>query len=382
MADQNQPADPAATLKRRPDGTAVVQLRGNWKQPANLPAVETLLGRLDEGGVPVRVEFDGRELSGWDSGLMALVMGIFDACAQRKVAVDTGGLPEGAQRLVRLARAVPPRSTDHAGKAPRSFLAAFGEQTIEFARSTGEVLTFLGDCVQATVDFFRGKAMFRRVDLFLFAQAAGAEAFPIVSLISILIGMILAFVGAYQLKQFGAEIYIAAGVAIGVVREMAPMMTGIIMAGRTGAAFAAQIGTMQVNEEVDALRTAGFSPIGFLVLPRLIALAVMMPMLCLYAMLMGIGGGAIVSVTMFGIPLNTYIDQTRSVVSLSDFSMGVGKGLVFGIVVAAVGCLRGMQCGRSASAVGEAATSAVVSGIVAIILLDSLAAVICTVLHI
>jgi phospholipid/cholesterol/gamma-HCH transport system permease protein len=201
-----------------------------------------------------------------------------------------------------------------------------------------------------------------------------------VALISALIGLILAFVGAYQLRMFGAEIYIAAGVGLGMVREMAPIMTGILLAGRSGAAFAAQIGTMQVNEEVDALETMGISAFDFLVLPRMLAMGLMMPMLYVYSTLMGIVGGAIVGTSMFGIPLPQYFEQTWKVVGMSDFAHGIVKSAIFGVVIAVAGCLRGMQCGRSASAVGEAATSAVVTGIVSIIVLDSLAAIISTVI--
>jgi phospholipid/cholesterol/gamma-HCH transport system permease protein len=161
-----------------------------------------------------------------------------------------------------------------------------------------------------------------------------------------------------------------------MAREMGAMMTGIIMAGRTGAAFAAQLGTMQVNEEVDALTTMGISPMEFLVLPRMLALVLMMPLLCLYADLMGILGGAIVGVGMLDITITQYYEETRAALSLTDFSVGLVKGAVFGVLVAISGCLRGMQCGRSASAVGDAATSAVVTGIVFIIVSDSILTVI------
>lgn len=380
MSKDVSATDATATLERQPDGTAVIAFRGDWKRSPSLPDAGPFAEQIGEDEF-TRMAFDARELAGWDSSLMPFTMHLMDACERHNVPVDLAGLPEGAQRLVRLARAVPPPKTVPS-VAKGGFLAALGRETIAFVHSTGEILAFLGECVQATGQLFRGKARFRRVDLLLFIKASGVDAFAIVSLISLLIGMILAFVGAYQLKQFGAEIYIAAGVGIGVVREMAPMMTGIIMSGRTGAAYAAQIGTMEVNEETDALRTSGLSPIGFLVLPRMIALAAMMPMLCLYSNLMGIGGGALVSATMFDIPLPAYMNQTYSAVSLGDFGLGLFKSLIFGIVVAAVGCMRGMKCGRSASAVGDAATSAVVTSIVAIIVLDSLAAIISTVLHI
>ncbi len=157
--------------------------------------------------------------------------------------------------------------------------------------------------------------------------------------------------------------------------DMGAIMTAIIMAGRTGAAFAAQIGTMQVNEEVDALKTFGFSPMDFLVLPRMIALILMMPLLCVYANLLGMLGGGLIGVGLLHISVVQYVNETLHGVALMDFVIGIAKSVIFGILVAVSGCLRGMQCGRSASAVGQAATSAVVTGIVFIIVTDGIFAV-------
>jgi phospholipid/cholesterol/gamma-HCH transport system permease protein len=205
---------------------------------------------------------------------------------------------------------------------------------------------------------------------------------PIVSLISFLIGLILAFVGVLELALFGAEVYVADLVGIAMVREMGAIMTGIIMAGRTGAAYAAQLGTMQVNEEIDALETLAIPPMEFLVLPRMLALTLMMPFLVLYAGLMGILGGALVAVGMYDINIIVYLDRTKAAIGLNDLFIGLFMGVVFGILVALSGCLRGMQCGRSASAVGDAATSAVVTGIVAIIIATALITVVCSILGI
>jgi len=211
-------------------------------------------------------------------------------------------------------------------------------------------------------------------------QECGAQALPIVSLISFLVGLILAFVGAIQLRPFGAQIYVANLVGLGMAREMGALMTGIIMAGRTGAAFAAQLGTMTVNQEIDALTTLGLRPMEFLVVPRMLALVLMMPLLCLYADLVGILGGAVVGVGMLNLGTVQYYQQTLYILQLRDFVLGLIKGAVFGILVALAGCLRGMQSGRSASAVGAAATSAVVTGIVWIIIFDALLTVIYDVL--
>jgi len=228
----------------------------------------------------------------------------------------------------------------------------------------------------------RGKARFQRSEFISILQSCGAEALPIVSLISLLVGLILAFVGAVQLKMFGAQIYVASLVGIGMVRVMGAIMTGIIMAGRTGAAFAAELGTMQVNEEIDALQTMGISPMEFLVLPRMLALAVMMPLLCIYADLMGILGGLIVGVGMLDLSFMEYYNMTCSSVSIVNVWIGLFHGTVFGVLVALAGCLRGMQCGRSASAVGTATTSAVVTSIVSIIVATAIITVVCNVLGI
>jgi phospholipid/cholesterol/gamma-HCH transport system permease protein len=235
---------------------------------------------------------------------------------------------------------------------------------------------FLGDALLSLGRFLTGRAQYRRSDLWLFIQDCGAQALGIVALITFLVGLILAYVGIQQLALFGAEIYVANLVAIAMAREMAPIMAGIIMAGRTGASFAAQLGTMTVNEEIDALSTLGISPMDFLVLPRMLALIVMMPLLCLYADVMGLLGGALVGIGDGGINPELYWSQTVGALNLRHVGIGVFKGALFGILIALAGCLRGMQSGRSASAVGEAATSAVVTGIIAIIVTDAVLAVV------
>jgi len=211
------------------------------------------------------------------------------------------------------------------------------------------------------------RARYRSGDLFLVVQECGPQALPIVTLISFLVGAILAFVGAVQLQQFGAQIYVADLVGIAVVRDIGAMMTGIIMAGRTGAAFAAKLGTMKVTQEIDALVTLGFSPLEFLVLPRVIALCLMMPLLCLYSDVMGMLGGAAVGLWMLDLSLASYYHQTINAISLTALFGGVFKSVIYGVLIALSGCLRGIQCGGSASGVGEAATSAVVTSIVFIV---------------
>jgi len=229
------------------------------------------------------------------------------------------------------------------------------------------MLAFLGEATIALGKAVVGRARFRFSDLAILIQDCGVDALPIVTLISFLVGTILAFVGAVQLQQFGAAIYVADLVGIAMVREMGAMMTGIIMAGRTGAAFAAQLGTMKVTQEIDALTTMGFSPIEYLVLPRMVALILMMPLLCLYSDLLGILGGAAVGVGMLDLSLKTYLQETFAAVTIGQLIGGVFKASVYGVLIAISGCLRGIECGSSASSVGDAATSAVVTGIVFIV---------------
>jgi phospholipid/cholesterol/gamma-HCH transport system permease protein len=261
-------------------------------------------------------------------------------------------------------------------------LVRLGQSVLDIVAATHALLIFLGQVALAFVQFIRGRARLRTVDLWLIMQQSGAQALPIVSLISFLVGLILAFMGANQLRQFGAQIYVANLVGLSMAREMGAMMTGIIMAGRTGAAFAAQLGTMVVNQETDALITMGLKPVEFLVIPRMLALMLMVPLLCIYADLVGILGGAVVGVGMLHLGAAQYYQQTLSALHLMDFVVGLIKGTVFGVLIALAGCLRGMQCGRSASAVGAAATSAVVTGIVWIIVSDAVLTVIYDILGI
>jgi phospholipid/cholesterol/gamma-HCH transport system permease protein len=238
------------------------------------------------------------------------------------------------------------------------------------------MVRFIGEVTLSFGRLLRGKAQFRRTDLLLIIQDVGPQALPIVSLISFLVGLIVAYMGAVQLAQFGAQIYIANLVGIGMVREMGALMTGIIMAGRTGASFAAQLGTMQVNEEIDAFRTLGISPMDFLVMPRMLALICVMPLLTLYSDLVGMLAGLFVANTSFNIGAFEYYHQTVHSLNLTQFAVGISKGTTYGILIAIAGCLRGMQCGRSAQAVGEAATSAVVTSILFIVVAASVLTII------
>ena len=345
----------------------VVRVSGPWRMATAVPDARQVEQALGQAPTPKRLSFDAAQLEAWDSSLLVFLNQVAELAAARHVDVDRSGLPKGVERLLALASAVPEKTDAKAKIEHPSMLTRIGTATVKFAGGAGDFLAFLGLLVGAFGRLFIGRARFRGSDLILFIQQAGAEALPIVTLISFLVGVIMAFVGAVQLQKFGAAIYIADLVGIAVVREMGAMMTGIVMAGRTGAAFAAQLGTMKVTQETDALATMGISPLDFLVLPRMLALCLMMPLLCLYADFVGILGGAAVGVGMLKLPLLVYYNQTKASVHLVDLAGGVFKASVYGVLIAISGCLRGMQCGNSSSAVGDAATSAVVTGIVFII---------------
>jgi phospholipid/cholesterol/gamma-HCH transport system permease protein len=296
------------------------------------------------------------------------------------VTVDLAGLPEGAKGLLDLAEKVPERKGAAAGKRSEPLLAHVGNWCIEAWRGLPDIVEFIGDVTLACLKLVRGKAVFQASGFVGLMHQVGVEALPIVSLISLLVGLILAFVASIQLLQFGAQIYVSTIVGISMIRVMGAIMTGIIMAGRTGAAFAAEIGTMQVNEEIDALRTFGFSPTEFLVLPRMLALVLMMPLLCIYADLMGCLGGLIVGVGMLGINPLQYLTQTFNSIPLVNVFIGLVHSLVFGVLIALAGCYRGMRCGRSAMAVGQATTSAVVTGILSIVIATAIITWLCNIL--
>jgi phospholipid/cholesterol/gamma-HCH transport system permease protein len=357
-----------------------LRLKGDWRFRDGIPSVEVVLRQFEQHSDCPQLSFRSEQLGQWDTGLMTFLVRLLESCKQRQLRVDLSGLPSGVQNLLRLASAVPERKGARRAVLGQPILTKVGNVTIELHRSWSDLLIFIGEIVLACLNMLRGKARFRRSDLFYQIEGAGPSALAIITLISTLVGMILAFVGAVQLRQFGAQIYIADLVGLGMAREMGAMMTAIIMAGRTGAAFAAQIGTMQVNEEIDALQTMGISPIEFLVLPRLLALSFTMPLLCIYSDFMGIVGGGIVSAMMLDISFYQYFQQIQNAVPLKHFIVGISKAGIFGVLVATAGCLRGMQCGRSASAVGFAATKAVVTSIVLIVVADAAVTLVCQIL--
>jgi phospholipid/cholesterol/gamma-HCH transport system permease protein len=340
-------------VSRPADDAILLKFSGSWELGSDLPSAYEVQKQIEAETAIQRLTFHTNEITGWDSALLIFLKKIVSHCTQQGIQVDEAGLPEGVRRLLDLSSAVPEKkdARKEAGRQP--FLVMVGEKTMAFVQSAHDMLGFIGEASVAFGKLLIGKARFRRSDLTLTIQQCGVQALPIVSLISLLVGLILAFVGAVQLKIFGAEIYVASIVGIAMVRVMGAIMTGIIMAGRTGAAFAAELGTMTVNEEIDALTTMGVSPMEFLVLPRMLALMLMMPLLCLYADLMGVLGGFIVGVGMLDLGVVEYYNMTKASVSLNNLWIGLFHSAVFGILVALSGCLRGMQCGRSGGRCGH-----------------------------
>ena len=367
--------------RRLPDGALVLAFSGRWHTGQPTPSSSDVQAMLTGSDVQ-RLQFDGRRLDGWDSSLVVLVSAVVDHCASLGVDVDLDGLPDGARRLLSLSRAVPRKADADVAQDQPSLLARLGERGLLAGQTVRDTLDFTGELALSVMRLIRGQARFRSVDVLETIQECGWQALPIVSLISVLVGLILAFMGAVQLRQFGAQIYVADLVGIGMAREMGAVMTGVIMAGRTGAAFAANLGTMQVNEEIDALQTLGVSPVDYLVLPRMTALVLMMPLLCVYSVFVGILGGMVVGVGAFDISAIQYLNQTRGSLTVTHLGIGVFKSVIFGLIVAMCGCMQGMRCGRSAAAVGNATTSAVVIAIVYIVVADGLFAVLTNVLGI
>jgi len=360
--------DPQTAIEVEPgdDGRAIATLSGVWSIQEALPEAEAATGQITGLGSKT-VRFESGGITRWDSGLLIFLIRLEHLLEEQGITIEREGLPDGVRDMLALAEAVPERAGARSKPVDLIWIGNVGVWATGMWKGLREGVEFLGKVVIALGSLARGKARFRRSDLFLFIQEAGVEALPIVTLISFLVGTILAFVGAVQLEQFGATNYVANLVGVAMVREMGAMMTGIVMAGRTGASYAAQLGAMKVNQEIDALATMGISPLEFLVLPRMIALTVMMPLLCLYADAVGILGGAAVAILGLGLSPVTYYEYTQWAVQLDDLFGGLLKASVYGMLIALFGCLRGMQSGSSSSAVGEATTKAVVSSIVAII---------------
>lgn len=347
-----------------------VRLAGDWRLQDDRPDPAPVFRALEQQHRGALV-FDAAELGSWDSSLLVFLLQCQERARARQVGFRADTLPEGIAALIALSEAVPERRSGKREAAGDTWLRRLGKLGLSGWSDARDFVALFGDSILSLLRLARGRGTFNRRDFWITLRETSVGALPITALISFLIGLILAFVGTTQLQKFGAAIYVPNLVGLGMVREMGALMTAIIMAGRTGAAFAAQLGSMKVNEEINALQTLAIRPQDFLITPRLLALFAMMPLLCLYADVIGIIGGGVVGVGVGGLSVAQYVNGTQGAVHLMDIATGLIKSVAFGGIVALTGCLRGMQCGDNAAAVGTAATSAVVTGITLIVLADA-----------
>lgn len=346
----------------------LVAFEGHWCMHADVPDLLDARRLLGQSPRPAMLRFETSGLLAWDSRFVVFCRSLLALARLHGMDADLSGLPEGARELLSMAEKVPAPATVAGSEASGPLLSGLRGWSVRAWRDMFGLLEFIGGLILACGKLIRGRAVFQTASFVHLLRQTGVDALPVVSLMNLLAGMILAFVASIQLAQFGAQLYVSTIVGIAMIRVMGALMTGIVMASRTGSAFASELGTMQVAEEIDALRTLGFPPTEFLVLPRVLALALTMPLLCVYADVMGVVGGFIVGVGLLGIDSVQYLAQTYYSIPPDNFWIGLTHGAVFGVIVALAGCHRGMRCGRSAQAVGQAATSAAVTGVMGIII--------------
>ena len=366
---------PAHVAFRRDGRTLVAVLGGDWALEHGTPRFDRLLeNRLAADGPEDRaagaVAVDATALGAWDSSLLSFLLQGVDYCESHDLEFEAAGLPERIARLLALARAVPERDLDLAeAKAP--WLARLGNAGLSAWQSLLASVAFTGEVADSIIRLLLRRVRLRWRDFWVVVQSNSSGALPIVALIALLVGVIIAFLGVVVLERFGAGYYASYLVGFGMLREMGALMTGIIMAGRTGAAFAAELGSMKITEEIDAFSTLGISPIDHLVLPRMLGLFVMMPLLTIFADAVGIAGGMLVAVSLMDLNTTQFVGGLLTAVTLSDALLGIFKATIFGLIIGLAGCMKGMQTGSDAGAVGRSATSAVVMGITLIIVANA-----------
>ncbi len=344
----------------------VVVLGGRWRITEPHPDWETLVGKRR----PKRVRLDAGVVAGWDSSLLLFWRQARRWCEQQGAVLHEETLPPQARAL--MAQFADARVKEAAGDRAPGLFTAVGLATAELKQKTKDIAHFVGECTLGAISLAKRPHKFRWADCLAEMQQCGALALPIVGLINFLVGVTLAYTGAIVLRQYGGDIYVADLVGLSMVREMGAMMTGIVVSGRTGAAFAAHLGNMKANEEIDAIETLGLRPVEFLVLPRIVALAIMVPLLAMYANALGILGGMAIAKAVLSISPVAYWVEMLTIVDMSDVMTGMIKAATFGLIVGLAGCLRGLQAERTAAGVGRAATSAVVTSILLIIVADTL----------
>jgi len=357
---------------RSENGALVAAVSGDWSLEQTPPRFESLVAQDTAARGKTRtLTFDASGLGSWDSSLLVFLEQAQAYCDEQQTEMDRSALPEQVTRLLTLSRAVPERSASGDVRAEPPAIARVGETAIRTWASVQSSMTFAGQVALAVAQLPTRKVHMRWREFWVVVQSNSSGAIPIVTLIALLVGVIIAFLGVVVLERFGAGYYASYLVGFGMLREMGALMTGIIMAGRTGAGFAAELGSMKITEEIDAFVTLGISPVEHLVLPRMLGIFFMMPLLTLYADFVGILGGMAVAVSLLDLSATQFLGGLLSAVTLTDALLGVFKGLVFGVLIGFSGCLKGLQTGSGAGAVGRAATSAVVLGITLIILANA-----------
>ena len=357
---------------------AILNISGNFIRYETVGETERLLAHIYLSK-PTHLILKDKGIGKWDSSLLVILYDLIKYLP--KVKVNTSDLPDGLKRLLDLAFSVN-RHPNKNKKIKEPFLEKLGDFGLKIKSSFDNGINFLKEVCSSLGRWGTGRAVSRPIDFWLALDNCGPKAVGIVTLISFMVGLILAFVGALQLKSFGAQIYVASLVAIAMTRIMGAIMVGIIMAGRTGASYAAAIGTMQVNEELDALKTMGISKMDFLILPRLLALTLAMPFLTILADLMGMLGGGFIGILMLDISPEEYWRFSLDAFNLTNFYVGIFHGFIFGIVIALCGCYFGIKTGRNADSVGLSTTKAVVFSIVWMIVMTGIITLICEVMDI
>jgi phospholipid/cholesterol/gamma-HCH transport system permease protein len=352
------------------EGGAALQLEGRLTFPEAGALWSELVERVDGVGKGGRLDFDMSKVAQVDGGSMALLVQLRAGLHRRGATSEFVGADRQAQQIIHLYRG-DVRVGRLAKRRAQRLLEQIGQATLAVADEVKQVFGFFGQALVATVGVVAKPRTANWKDLPPTMERAGADAVPIVVLINFLVGFVMAFQGAVQLKQFGANIYVADLVGLSICREMGPLMTAIILCGRSGAAFAAEIGSMKVSEEIDALRTMGLGPMRFLVLPRTIALMLVMPLLTVLGDAVGILGGLAVGVTTLDLTLVGYLHETQKALELWDIFSGVLKSVVFALVISLIACQQGLATTGGAQGVGKRTTSAVVSILFTLILVDA-----------
>ena len=325
---------------------------------------------------PQRIVIDFQNVQTIDSAGLALLEALGEHCRTKGIAVRYQSVAPKVKRFLTFLESAVEPAARTAHRPREHWISRLGQAFYEGLMDARELISFSGSVSTAMARLFTHAGPFRWRETFYYTQVCGADAMPIVSLISFLMGLIMAFQAAVQLRQFGANIFVADLLALAFTRELGPFLTAVILAGRSGSAFAAEIGTMKVNEEVDALTVMGFDITEFLVMPKIYAMALAGPLLTCLSNCMGLVGGIVVGVIGLDLTVSGFVQEAYEILTLSDVLTGLLKSFAFSIQVGAIGCLRGLQTGQGADSVGRQTTSAVVSGIFLIIFADAIFTVI------